>query len=251
MPAYRWSQKWRERDWWGVAIDLAILIVGVFLGIQAANWNQARQDRADGRQYLQRIRDDLRSDVQNLDARYVYWGASAASGKRALAFAEDGTGLNDWNLLNDFYAAGQRWRFTTNDSTYSELLSAGRLDLIDNAALRRSLADFYVAKRDQSAFLADSETGYRLGVRAVVPSQLQRYIIENCQPTGIILPIGKCPAPPDTSAIARVNRDIATNKALVGELRGWMTTVHYMREVARDRRATAVALIEEVDAAMR
>lgn len=29
----------RERDWAGVLIELAIVMVGVFLGIEATNWN--------------------------------------------------------------------------------------------------------------------------------------------------------------------------------------------------------------------
>jgi hypothetical protein len=35
----------RARDWIATAIELAIVILSVFIGIEAANWNQARQQR--------------------------------------------------------------------------------------------------------------------------------------------------------------------------------------------------------------
>ena len=31
-----------HHNWFAVAIDLAIVVIGVFLGTQASNWNQTR-----------------------------------------------------------------------------------------------------------------------------------------------------------------------------------------------------------------
>ena len=39
-----------HHNWFAVGIDLAIVIIGVFLGTQATNWNQARLDRERGRE---------------------------------------------------------------------------------------------------------------------------------------------------------------------------------------------------------
>jgi hypothetical protein len=36
-------------NWFAVGIDVVIVIVGVFLGTQANNWNEARSDREEGR----------------------------------------------------------------------------------------------------------------------------------------------------------------------------------------------------------
>ena len=83
----------------------------------------------------------------------------------AVNTAEHGVRADEWALLNDFFGAGQRWAYSISDATYSELLSAGRLDLIPDAALRKQLADYYLSKRDQTAFLADPRRniGTRLG----------------------------------------------------------------------------------------
>ena len=36
-----------SHNWFAVAIDLGIVVVGVFLGTQANNWNEARIERQD------------------------------------------------------------------------------------------------------------------------------------------------------------------------------------------------------------
>jgi hypothetical protein len=41
----RLAQHLREQNWTAIFIEFVLLVVGVFLGIQVANWNQARIDR--------------------------------------------------------------------------------------------------------------------------------------------------------------------------------------------------------------
>lgn len=53
-----------QQNWLGVAVDLFILILGVFLGIQVSNWNQDRLDARRGRAYLARILADLDTDLR-------------------------------------------------------------------------------------------------------------------------------------------------------------------------------------------
>src|SRR5215217_284395 len=58
----QWGARAREQNWFAIALDFVIVIVGVFLGIQAANWNEARQDRTQERRYYAQIIEDLRRD---------------------------------------------------------------------------------------------------------------------------------------------------------------------------------------------
>ncbi|MBX7526065.1 hypothetical protein [Qipengyuania vesicularis] len=45
----------REQNWFALAAELVIVVVGVFLGLQAANWNEERQEREDEEQILTRL----------------------------------------------------------------------------------------------------------------------------------------------------------------------------------------------------
>lgn len=49
----------RARDWAAVGIELLIVAVGVLLGIEAANWNDARRDHALEKRFLADLHEDL------------------------------------------------------------------------------------------------------------------------------------------------------------------------------------------------
>ena len=55
-----------EQNWFAVGIDFFIVIVGVFIGIQVANWNEGRSLAVQERQVLQAISEDLRADTEML-----------------------------------------------------------------------------------------------------------------------------------------------------------------------------------------
>ena len=46
MLLRRITQHVKEQNWFAVGIDFVIVVIGVFIGIQVANWNDARQQRA-------------------------------------------------------------------------------------------------------------------------------------------------------------------------------------------------------------
>jgi hypothetical protein len=51
----------REQNWTAIVIEFVLLVVGVFLGIQAANWNEERAERDLVRGHLLEIAQDLRT----------------------------------------------------------------------------------------------------------------------------------------------------------------------------------------------
>jgi hypothetical protein len=56
----------KAQNWFAAGLDIIIVVVGVFLGIEASNWNQERTDRERGRAYLARIDADLAVDLVRL-----------------------------------------------------------------------------------------------------------------------------------------------------------------------------------------
>lgn len=49
----------RRQDGFTVVIEILIVVLGVFLGLQVNNWNAARQDRVDEALFMLRLHDDL------------------------------------------------------------------------------------------------------------------------------------------------------------------------------------------------
>jgi hypothetical protein len=56
----------RRHDWFAVFIDFAIVVFGIFIGLQASEWVQTRQNRATERSYLERLLNDSNENVQLL-----------------------------------------------------------------------------------------------------------------------------------------------------------------------------------------
>jgi len=67
MILRRVMQHVREQNWFAVGIDFVIVVVGVFIGIQVANWNEAQGERLREAKYLERIAADLRADIVEID----------------------------------------------------------------------------------------------------------------------------------------------------------------------------------------
>jgi hypothetical protein len=250
LARWRLSKLLQRQDWVAVAIDLLILVVGVFLGIQASNWNDDRKDRHLARGYLDRIRSDLVYDLKGLRAREAYWRASAEAGDRALAFAEARRVDRDqWTTLLDFFNAGQIWNWTPSDGTYREMLSSGRLDLLSNAGLKTPLSAYYVGRQTQARALFDTLPAYREEIRAALPYRFQRYILDKCDANVSNGFQGRpaCPPPSDVSGLAELNRSLAGDPKLIGDLRSWMTTLHYARGVGIENQGSAARLIARID----
>src|SRR5688500_6217143 len=66
MILRRFARSLKQQDWTAITIEFVLLVLGVFLGLQVANWNEARADRRVADAYLADIAADIRSDIAEL-----------------------------------------------------------------------------------------------------------------------------------------------------------------------------------------
>lgn len=128
-------------------VELLIVIVGVFIGLQVSNWNEARIDRNRAISYLERIRADVDADIVNYRDRLCFWEEVSAYGVAALGYANtaDMGKLTWWDLLLACFQASQLAEFYATQSTCEELKSGGELGLIRDLELRNLLARYYTS----------------------------------------------------------------------------------------------------------
>jgi hypothetical protein len=80
----------KTQNWTAVTLDFVIVVVGVFIGIQVSNWNESRVESSRASAYLDRIHEDLKSDIETLGLRQRFWGVVLDNGYAAIDFAEKG-----------------------------------------------------------------------------------------------------------------------------------------------------------------
>lgn len=173
MILRRIASAFRHQDWFTVFMETMIVLLGVFLGLQANEWNEMRKDGERERAYIERIsvdmansledrRDDVKWDVERLRTQQVVLTAL-----RSRELAPNDRVDFDTGLLLFGYMSEPRVRWTTIE----ELNTAGGTTLIRNVALRDAIGQMQaeIARRSD---LSDALTG---GINALREKIANRY----------------------------------------------------------------------------
>ena len=127
------------QNWFAVCIDLVVVVVGVFVGIQVANWNEARLENARRAQIVKALIADI-SDaigvqeqfIDQIDSGLRKWELAYSRGKKPAPyyFRTDGsdTAPDTWGMLQQMQLADLFDPVTLFDLSfyYSELGGVGR-----------------------------------------------------------------------------------------------------------------------------
>ena len=77
----------RDQNWFAVGIDFAIVVIGVFIGIQVANWNDTQSTKAELRASLERLDKEITHNMGLIDNVLGYYQSGQADmtlGREAL-----------------------------------------------------------------------------------------------------------------------------------------------------------------------
>jgi hypothetical protein len=235
-------ESFRTRSFSVFAAELIVVVVGVFIGIQVSNWNDARLDRFRAHSYLERTRNDLDTDIINYGDRLKLWDQVSAYGALVLNHVNTGTEeeLAEWDLLLAYFQASQMAEFITIRNTFDELKSGGELGLIRDLDLRNRLASYYLYADNT---VLSERPAYREHVRGLIPLHVQSYIWTNCfSIQGESQVLKDCDAPIEQKDAADLIEVISKNTKLTSDLRYWMSSMQVALIMANDRISTAEQL---------
>ena len=247
MIIHRIAESLRTRRFSLFAAELIIVVVGVFIGLQASNWNDTRVDRVRAHSYLERIRSDLDADLISFGDRLRFWDEVSAYGAQALTHANSGNreGLTEWDLLLAYFQASQMAEFFTTRNTFDELKSDGELGLIRDLELRKQLATYYTYADNP---VLSERPAYREHVRGLIPLHIQSYIWKSCYSiVGETQVFKDCETPIAQKDSADIIEVISENTHLISELRYWMSTMQVALIIGTDRAKAAEQLRKLVD----
>jgi hypothetical protein len=166
-------------NWFAVFIDLLIVGVGVFLGTQANNWNEARLERAAAADYRREIITDLKANELDLTWRKTYSEAVRKHAIAALAVIESPGRQAGEAFLVDAYQASQVWARPLTRTAYDEMIGAGLSRSMGSQETRSRLTAYFTQIK-QFDVTATAVTSYRDRLRRALPYAIQAKIRTRC-----------------------------------------------------------------------
>jgi len=134
----------RKQEWTAIGIDFVIVVIGVFVGIQVANWNEARLEAQREVTYLVALQGDFRAVITELEhdiARYDDIANSMTFLLEQSRMAEPDASLDALNEAAGLLIAMEGT--TIVSATYSNLTGSGDLAIIRSQELKNSMSSFF------------------------------------------------------------------------------------------------------------
>ena len=134
----------RAQNWFTVAIELMVLVVGIFLGLQVDDWNQRRIDRNDEQVFLTRLHEELLDSISVRaflrERRIEHWHRMRDAMEH-LANPDEVEGFSDAEC-NAIYESHIKTSNIADLPSFRTLVATGRLHIVSDEALRSTLVRF-------------------------------------------------------------------------------------------------------------
>ncbi len=180
MKLRRDAEHFKHLHWTTIAIDLVIVMVGVFIGMQASNWNSERETRQKSAVFTERLKADLKVEAWGYLYLIEYNKDVLANARRALDALTDDHPLSDEQFVIAAYRATQYESQDRRRATYDELVSTGTIGLITNDKLRETAIGIYSSPLIEQTMDESKQSEYRLIFRKTLSAQVQQELLDKC-----------------------------------------------------------------------
>ena len=171
--------KLRAQNWFAITIELAIVVVGVFIGTLVANWNAERLDKAGVERLITQLQPRLRQ-LQGLTADDIaYYGVVRGFAKTAKAGWASDPAVSDRDFVVAAFQATEISPFNNNPFYDGSLIGVEEVRQVDDAETRERLMTL-ISYRSGFLDLFGEGSVYREQVRSIIPDDLQQRILAEC-----------------------------------------------------------------------
>jgi len=179
MILRRLTANLRAQNWTAIAIEFVIVVLGVFIGTQVANWNQARLEKQATNRMLEQLRPEIRNQLAFFDSARTYFATTRRYADQAFAGWKGDRNVSDDQFVIAAYQASQIYGIGINAQNWTLTFGGDQMRDIDDPMLRKNLAVILTADYEPLAFSAVA-TPYREHVRQVIPDAIQQAIRGRC-----------------------------------------------------------------------
>lgn len=180
MIRRRLVENLQQQHWTTIGIELVIVVLGVFIGMQASNWNQERATDQQSEIFTARLKADLREEDWAYQFLIAYNREVLVNANQAVNALEGKATMSDEALLVSAYRATQYKQRERRRSTYDELISTGTLGLIRDQTLRDTAMRLYNVATFDNLVQEGMRSRYREAFRMSLPNEAQRALGKRC-----------------------------------------------------------------------
>lgn len=147
MITRKLSQNIREQNWFGAFIDVVVVVVGIFIGLQATDWNQNRLESKEADFHLNFLHEELveaaRVATDEMEQSRKYLRDSFES--NMLLNLEDWKPADRERFEKTVFALFHFWGPRYRPVSLRRMIDDGKLDLIESKDLQKAILQFDAA----------------------------------------------------------------------------------------------------------
>lgn len=166
-------------NWFAVAIDLLIVVVGVFLGAQATNWNERRVEHDQSRSYRSRLIDELDFNGRQFAQQVAYYEQVNRHAIATMRALQSPASLSGRDFLIHAYQSTQIDITPGKRFIYDEMVSSGLVDRLGSEMLQAEASDYYLGNEGIERTYGEIPP-YRALMRTLIPQEAQAQIRGRC-----------------------------------------------------------------------
>jgi hypothetical protein len=166
------------QNWFAVGLDFAIVVVGVFLGIQIGNWNEERVFEIREQTLLVELRAEISEGIELATIWQKYLAEISNAGATSIAFINSDQPCSDdcWDRIIDFFHASQ---FISVDLDRSVLDELQRVGLPSSRAIESAITAYY-SQGVGVAEVLNERPAYRTLIRELIPHTMLDTLWAGC-----------------------------------------------------------------------
>jgi hypothetical protein len=136
-----------RRDWTGVAVEIAIVAIGVLLAFRVEQWGQRRDHAREEHLFLERLYTEYGRAEEELQSAVAVHERVLREFSTAFAARSDRARVGALSRRRDFGCDAGYFRTAAfNDTIFQELINSGQLRIVTDIELRNDIRDLATAQ---------------------------------------------------------------------------------------------------------
>ena len=140
--------------------EILLVVIGILIALSINNWNEKRKDNVLKQTFLLKLKSNLQDDISKFkevgetNKRYLMHIDSA------LTILNNHESYNTTDLQRHLKYLNRSSRFNTNRIAFDNILSIGKVNIIENDAITEKLFSYYIKVEDEKEAVTEGMDAY-------------------------------------------------------------------------------------------